>query len=72
MQTSTLELIAIGQDMVAKLAHMPASERVIVAFVIIGIVMGEFPEDQHAVLSDSACIEISGAIRAAAEQGARP
>ncbi len=72
MPTSTLELIAIGQDLAAKFARLPAAERVIVAFVILGVVMGEFDEDQHKVLSDSACIEIVGAIRSAAAQGVLP
>jgi hypothetical protein len=72
MPTSTLELIAIGQDMVAQLAHLPAAERLMVAHIISGLVFGEFDEDQHRALSDAACAEIVAALRGAAEEGVRP
>lgn len=71
MATSTLELVAIGQDMVAQLAHMPAADRLIVAHVISGLVFGEFDEDLRRTLSDGACAEIVAAIRLAAEGGIR-
>ena len=72
MATSTLELVAIGQDMVAQLAHLSASERLIVAQVISGLAFGEFDEDQHRALLDSVSAEICGALRSAAENGVRP
>jgi hypothetical protein len=70
--TSTFELIGIGQDIAATLAHLSAFERVVVASVLAGIVLGEFPENEQRARSEAACADITKAIRFAAQHNVRP
>lgn len=72
MATSTLELIAIAQDLVAQLAHLSAAERLLVACAVELTVFSEFDEDQCPVLAELASKEILGALRSAAEEGMWP